>query len=460
MENSVNAGSTRFPSFQRPSQSPSPARVSHPSPRRQHLSPAAINQLPRGPSSTLPWSSARSILRSPAQSHRRPPSPHPESRSAAASRISQTIQCVPPPAAPPAPLTCAQERPRREFPSAVATLSTPQRMTRNSQPALSFLVERSLSCMLSDQVSTTPRRQWGSLSTPRRLPQSQSQPTSARSTPARRRQWVPEQGMMAASVSSCLRNGGEPGRRKVWGQGNLTMEEETCCNELERGATKGGVVDAKRAVGERLERWAQERGAKASVASSRTRDTVSTRKVWREFTTEEGKEERLRNELEESAARGDDGGGAEMLPGACLPAMTAKPADAWDPSSDSLLPTGKLNGWANTQEDEDWLEDFDKTPSSEIGSHKTCSTQWSEMESQLSGVESQLSGNSYAGEEGSVMSGECSLFCRVLAGWLFLLIVFFPGCFLSEIRSRFVSFPSIGTRVRWFLECLACKDAL
>eukprot|EP00903_Cladosiphon_okamuranus_P019245 g17696.t1 len=121
--------------------------------------------------------------------------------------------------------------------------------------------------------------------------------------------------------------------------------------------------------------------------------------VWREgeFTTEEGKDKRRRNELEDSTSRGDESANAALLPGACLPAMTAKPAGDWDPASDSLLPTGKLNGWANSQDDEAWLEDLDKTPSSEIGSHKTCSTQWSEMESQLSG-------NSYAGEEGSVMS--------------------------------------------------------
>lgn len=221
--------------------------------------------------------------------------------------------------------------------------------------------------------------------------------------------------MMAASTSSPLTNGGEPGRHRVLREGKLTMYEQTSCNELKSGATLGGVVDAKRTVGEQSERWAEERGAKASSVSSCASDRVSTRKAWGEGElVEEEKEEGLRNELEESAARGVVGAGAEMLPDACLPAMTAKPADDWDPASDSVLPAGKLNGWANTQEDEDWLEDFDKTPSSEIGSHKTCSTQWSEMESQLSGVESQLSGNSFAGEEGSVMSGECCLYLYIV----------------------------------------------
>lgn len=214
--------------------------------------------------------------------------------------------------------------------------------------------------------------------------------------------------MIAASTSSCLSNGGESGRRRVLGEGKLTMDEETRCSELEISSTLGGVVDPTQAVGERLERRADERGASVSLRAS---GRVSTRKAWGEggLTMEEAEVEKLHIELEESAARGNVDAGAEMLPDDRLPAMTAKPADNWDPATDSRLPAGKLNGWANTQEDEDWLEDSDKTPSSEIGSHKTCSTQWSEMESQLSGVESQLSGNSYAGEKGSVKSGECRL---------------------------------------------------
>eukprot|EP00752_Nemacystus_decipiens_P004403 g4023.t1 len=277
LQNSVNVGSMRSSGFQGPSQSPSLARVSDQSPRRQYLSPAAINERSRGPSHSL------------------------------------------------------------------------------------------------------------------------AQPISARKTPARRRQLVPKQGMVAASISSCLSNGGEPGRHQPLREGKSTMCEDRC-NERESSTTLGGVVGAKHVL---HEQW--ERGAKASSGSSRTSDKVSTRKVWGERELEE-KENGLRNELEESAARGVVGGGTEMLPYVCLPAMTAKPADDWDPASDSVLPAGKLNGWANTQEDEDWLEDFDKTPSSEIGSHKTCSTQWSEMESQLSGVESQLSGNSFTGEESSLMS--------------------------------------------------------
>lgn len=204
------------------------------------------------------------------------------------------------------------------------------------------------------------------------------------------------------------------------------MDEERHCNELESGTALGGVGDAKHCVGKRLERWADEQGAKASSVSPCASDRVPTRTAWAEgeLTMEEGKEERFRNKLEEGAARGVVDVGAKMLPDDSLPTMTAKPVDDWDPTSDSLLSAGKLNGWANTQEDEDWLEDFDKTPSSEIGSHKTCSTQWSEMESQLSGMESQLSGNSYPGEEGSVMSGECCV--HFLVRWV---VVSFEPCF-------------------------------
>lgn len=219
------------------------------------------------------------------------------------------------------------------------------------------------------------------------------------------------------------------------------MDEERRCNELERRTNLGGVVDAKRAVGERLGRWADERGAKVSSVSLCATDRVSTRNTWGEgeLAMEEVQKERLRTEQEESA-----GAGAEMLPDDCLPTMTAKPGDDWDPASDSLLPAGKLNGWANTQEDEDWLEDFDKTPSSEIGSHKTCSTQWSEMESQLSGVESQLSGNSCPGEEGSVMSGELRccypfrwLVCGVRILYFARLNTLFPNGIGSSLLLRY-----------------------
>lgn len=215
--------------------------------------------------------------------------------------------------------------------------------------------------------------------------------------------------MVAASIPSCRVNGGEPDPHKVLRDGSLGIYEEMRRNELESSATQSG-------------RWAEERVTKASSVSSRASDRVSTRKVWGEGELEEEKEQGLRDELEKGAAREVFGAGAEILADDCLPAMTAKPADDWDPALDSVLPAGKLNGWAKTQEDEDWLEDFDKTPSSEIGSHKTCSTQWSEMESQFSGMECQLSGNSFAGEEGSVMSGECysllppilDMMCRML----------------------------------------------
>lgn len=219
--------------------------------------------------------------------------------------------------------------------------------------------------------------------------------------------------MVAASIPSCRSNSGEPDPHKVLRDGSLGICQEMRRNELESSATQSG-------------RWVEERVTKASSVSSRASDRVSTRKAWGEGELEEEKEQGLRDELEKGATREVFGAGAEILADVCLPAMTAKSADDWDPALDSVLPAGKLNGWAKTQEDEDWLEDVDKTPSSEIGSHKTCSTQWSEMESQFSGMESQLSGNSFAGEEGSVMSGEC--YYLLVRGWF----VSFESCFLSD----------------------------
>lgn len=221
--------------------------------------------------------------------------------------------------------------------------------------------------------------------------------------------------MMANPISSCASNGGESGRIKSWGEGKLTMDEERRCNELPGGATLGGVtlgggVDARNCDGERFERWTVEQGTRASLVSLGASDRVWKSEAWQDKElAEEGEKERLCNEVEENTTRGVVGARAQMLPDDSLPTMTAKPADDWDPTSDSLLPAGKFNGWVNPKEDEEWLEDFDKTPSSEIGSHKTCSTQWSEMESQLSGMGSQLSGNSCAGEESSVKSGKCCL---------------------------------------------------
>ena len=72
----------------------------------------------------------------------------------------------------------------------------------------------------------------------------------------------------------------------------------------------------------------------------------------------------------------------------------------------SRLPSGKLNGWARSEDDHDDDEDFKRleySRSSEAGSdERTCSTQWSEMESQFSWG----SMKSYAGEDGSLVGGK------------------------------------------------------
>lgn len=207
--------------------------------------------------------------------------------------------------------------------------------------------------------------------------------------------------MPDASVSRA-RKDCEPDR-KVWGERNTMVEGDRL---------QGGIVGARKPAGEympRFERSVDESGEKAaSVSPSVSAERGMRTRAWggRTCGFERANEERHRDELEDNAGRG--GADIETLPGDSLPVMTVKPANNWDPTSDSMLPAGKLNGWANTQEeDEAWLEDIDKTSTSEIGSHKTCSTQWSEMESQFSGVESQHSGNSYAGEEASAISGEC-----------------------------------------------------
>lgn len=226
--------------------------------------------------------------------------------------------------------------------------------------------------------------------------------------------------MTAASISPCASNGGEPGREKAWREGKVTMDEERSCNNHEDGAVQGIVVGQKKPLGESTPRAklpGDERGAKTSSVSRCVGNGGGTRRrAWGEgkLTEEEEHEESRRNEMEESAARRGNGVGEGELRDDRLSALTAKPADDWNSMSDSLPPAGKLNGWANTQDDEDWLEDFDKTPTSEPGSHKTCSTQWSE----LSGG----SGNSYAVDESSAMSGELApVFCHSIdcgVGWL------------------------------------------
>ncbi len=404
-KNALNTGAGWSNSVLRPSRSPPPLRVLNRSPRRQSLSPAAIRQREihsrSRSSSRSARPSTRGMLRSPARTGGLPPQ-NAESKSSTNPRPIQVLPREFPPASP-APANRSQEWPQREFPSAVAALSTPQRSRGSAQTALSSLVESSLSSGLKDQVTTTLRRQWGSPSTPRRQPRSQPQPMSTRSTPARRRSWESARVMPEAPVS-CARKDCEPDR-KVWVERKTTMEGDRL---------EGGIVGARKPVVEYMPRFegsVDESGDKAaSVFPSVSAERGMRTRAWgeRTRTMERASEGIHRDEVEDNAGRGGFAADTETLQGDSLPAMAVTPADNWDPTSDSLLPAGKLNGWASTQEDDEaWLEDIDKTSTSEIGSHKTCSTQWSEMESQFSGVESQHSGNSYAGEEASAISGEC-----------------------------------------------------
>lgn len=70
----------------------------------------------------------------------------------------------------------------------------------------------------------------------------------------------------------------------------------------------------------------------------------------------------------------------------------------------SRLPAGKLNGWADDKDgkgEDPWSDSCTKSPTSELGSDQmTCSTQWSEMESQYS----ENSMNSNGGEDANVIS--------------------------------------------------------
>lgn len=222
--------------------------------------------------------------------------------------------------------------------------------------------------------------------------------------------------MPEGPVSPFARKCCEPGR-KVAGEKKLAV--------MDRDRLQGGIIGARKPPGERMlrfERSVYEGGEKAASASPSTSAGHGMRiRAWREATRvmEMENEKMHSDEVMESEDRGGVVADTEPLREHSSPAMAATPADDWDPTSNSLLPAGKLYGWANTQEDdEEWLEDVDKTSTSEIGSHKTCSTQWSEMESQFSGAESQRSGNSYAGEETSAISGEClRYFSRCPIGW-------------------------------------------
>lgn len=109
--------------------------------------------------------------------------------------------------------------------------------------------------------------------------------------------------------------------------------------------------------------------------------------------TEEGKEECWGEEREVESSAG------AKVPGNGMAWARADATSKQEQgsSSHSPLPRGELNGWAHDKHDEQWMEEFGKSPTSEPGSDCiTCSTQWSEMGSQVSGGSGSV--NSCAGE--------------------------------------------------------------
>ncbi|CBJ28301.1 expressed unknown protein [Ectocarpus siliculosus] len=316
-----------------------------------------------------------------------------------------------------------------------------------TQPATSFSVEDTLllassgltaSASGTSPAPATPQRRWeASPSTPRNWP---TMTSSASNTPSSRhrriRQWDSTQlrGVVGAGGPAAgKRYGGEPGRSQSWGERKETEAEE----ERHGGGVSGfggwsGRVPGEGAaarvyVGAKLEqplgvgvrRAGGGRGrASAPLTESSPSSGVVLRRSWeeRKFSTKDEDEEeeeegkrRTSREKDEGVARprgvasfgvgvsteGEppppppDGGSPPSTP------LSAKPPGCdWDspvPAAGGL--DGRRSRATRAEEEDRWLEDFlEKSPPSEPGSHKTCSTQWSEMESQ-----SQGSGNSYAG---------------------------------------------------------------
>ncbi|CAN0234528.1 unnamed protein product, partial [Ectocarpus sp. 4 AP-2014] len=354
----------------------------------------------------------------------------------------------------------APESPRSGFPSAVATLSTPQRMRRKShaQPATSFSVEDTLllassglSASASGTAPATPQRRWeASPSTPRNWP---TMTSSASNTPSSRhrriRQWdsTPRRGVVGAGGPAAgTRHGGEPGRRQSWGERKQTEEEEErhgggvsgfSGRVPGEGAAARGYFGAKQEqrLGVGVRRAGRGRGrASAPSTESSPSSGVVLRRSWeeRKFSTkDEEEEEEEEEEGKRRSSREKDDGVARPrgVAGFGVGVSTAgeppppPPPDGGSPPStplsakppgcdwDSPVPAaggldGRRSSATRAEEEDRCLEDFlEKSPPSEPGSHKTCSTQWSEMESQ-----SQGSGNSYAGSttSSSAMSGEAA----------------------------------------------------
>lgn len=181
----------------------------------------------------------------------------------------------------------------------------------------------------------------------------------------------------------------------MWGEGKLTAEEERRCS---RGS--GRITTKSNGNGNHPGENDEDVGV---VGAERPRGQQRRR--------------------EGAAAVGMDRDNSYVPPPPRLslpPQTSTTPAEDGDrkPEDLSLLTAGKLNGWARAHVDEeDCSEDFEKASTSERGSHKTCSTQWSEMESTLSGTSSGFS-MLQAGEEGGSggAGGEFRLFGCVRSG--------------------------------------------
>ncbi|CAM9975612.1 unnamed protein product [Ectocarpus sp. 13 AM-2016] len=310
-----------------------------------------------------------------------------------------------------------------------------------AQPATSFSVEdtlllasSALAASASGTAPATPQRRWeASPSTPRNWPIMTS---SASNTPSSRhrhiRQWdsTPRRGVVGAGGPAAgEKHGGEPGRRQSWGERKQTeAEEERHGGGVSgfsgrvpgEGAAARGYVRAKKEqpLGAGVRRAGGGRGrANAPLTGSSPRSGVVLRRSWEERKSSTRDEEEEEEEGKRRSSREKDDGVArprgvagfgvrvstagEPPPpppyGGSPPStpLSAKPPGCdWDssvPAAGGL--DGRRSSATRAEEEDRWPQDFlEKSPPSEPGSHKTCSTQWSEMESQ-----SQGSGNSYAG---------------------------------------------------------------
>lgn len=147
------------------------------------------------------------------------------------------------------------------------------------------------------------------------------------------------------------------------------------------------------------------------VGASRS-PSLSRADAWSQLWEGEGsaKEEEEEEGVEaEEKEEGEEGGGEEEGKGEA--GGVGREEASQQRWMGSRLPSGKLNGWARSEGDydddgDDEVDDFKRLEyprSSEAGSdERTCSTQWSEMESQFSWG----SMKSYAGEEGSLVGGK------------------------------------------------------